>query len=366
MVYFIYDYFFPAYKAGGPIQSLVNLSTALAHTNQISIICSDEDLDNTKLNVVADSWQNVNDLPVFYSDKGFSHYSKNIQSSNNNLFFINGIFSLQYNFLPLLFLKGRKIVSVRGMLHPGALSQKSLKKKLYLMLWKILGLPGKIEFHATSTEEREFIHDNFGRQSKVWVISNLPRQMNTIPLPVKEKGSLRMGTIALIGPMKNHLLIIEALKNCTADIEYLIYGPVKDAEYWEKCKAGIQQLPANIKVTYHGDVSSDKIATVLSSFHLYVQPSKSENFGHSLFEAFASGRPVITSEYTPWNDLAPNKAGANIGIDNTASLTDVIDRFAAMENDELQDYSKGAQEYIKKHLDTQEITRQYKEMFDLV
>jgi glycosyltransferase involved in cell wall biosynthesis len=361
-LYIIYDFFIPAYKAGGPIQSLVNLVHHLHKEVEMKVICSNEDHDGTRLAVAADTWTDTGEASVFYTARGFSGIRNSIREWNTT-FFINGIYSVHFSFLPAITFRGRKIISVRGMLHPGGLSQKSFKKKAYLFIWKMFRLHRRCEYHATSIEEKDHIINTFGRRTKIWVVPNLPHILALQKLPFKKQGQLILCTVALISPMKNHLLVLNALMSCKAEVVYHIFGPVKDAEYWNKCRAVIAKLPENIKVNYHGELPPVMIPEVLAMSHLFIQPSKSENFGHSLFEAFTSGLPVITSHYTPWNDLRNQSAGWNVDIDDTAELANAIGFFANMEKDEFTHWSVSARNYALKAIDVEDIKDKYLRMF---
>ena len=147
------------------------------------------------------------------------------------------------------------------------------------------------------------------------------------------------------------------------DIVYSIYGAVKDASYWNECLEEIKFLPPNISVEYYSHVSPDKVEEILKNNHIYIQPSKSENFGHSIYEALSAGRPVITSNATPWNNLEISKAGININPENTKELTSAIEYFASMNNDELEEWSRGATQYAEAAINFDEIKQKYEKMF---
>lgn len=81
-----------------------------------------------------------------------------IKTINPDVLFINDIYSWHFSLIPLLFYKASiKIVSARGMLHPGALSQKYFKKKVYFALRKMLGMNKRCDFHASNLEEKIYI-----------------------------------------------------------------------------------------------------------------------------------------------------------------------------------------------------------------
>ncbi|MBK8521413.1 MAG: glycosyltransferase [Chitinophagaceae bacterium] len=217
------------------------------------------------------------------------------------------------------------------------------------------------------------------------------------PVVQKEVGQLKLVSVALVSAMKNVLFVLESLAVSEAwlrrdtlrqaprnerdwqgdilrqtqddrlrgelSIEYNIYGPIKDKQYWEACEAQIKKLPPNITVNYHGDIAPDKIAAALAASHVFILPSKSENFGHAIYEALSAGRPVITSNNTPWNKLEDAKAGMNVSLTDTAELVQAIERFAGMGQEELEAWSKGARAYADSAVDVEGIRRQYEEMF---
>ncbi len=363
----VYDYFTPAYKAGGPVQSLANMVRELGDTMPIKVLCSNKDLDNSVLNVAANTWVQLADLPVsaFYNSNGFDTIDAAVKNDTEKVFFINGLYSIVYNFSPLRKFTGRKIVSARGMLHPGGLSQKSLKKKLYLAVWKMLQLHHKCEFHATTAEEAQHIKAVFGNDIKTWVVPNFPRVLHPVFAYKKPAQPLKLCTVALISPMKNYLLVIEALMKIKSPVQYDIYGPVKDDAYWQECKVALARLPSNIKVNYNGDIEPSQVQTALSDAHVYIQPSKSENFGHSLFEAMTAGKPVITSEYTPWNDLKNEHAGVNVQVEKIDTISDAVNFFAGMDEEKYKEWCVSARAYALRSTNTENIKKQYVEMFGM-
>ena len=95
-------------------------------------------------------------------------------------------------------------------------------------------------------------------------------------------------------------------------------------------------------------------------------PSKSENFGHALYEALSAGRPVITSHTTPWNGLEKAGAGKNIDPEQPGELAAAIRFFAAMDETELETWSRGARTYAEAALDRERVLEDYRRMFGVV
>ena len=364
-----HPWFLPAYKAGGPIQSLANLCRNLKNEYSFFILCNDKDhMDKQPLTgIVPDEWNDFENstAQVFYisaSNAKFSTIRKIVSNINPDFIFINGIYSPLFTLGALLSKTGKKILSVRGMLHPGALSQKSFKKKIYLSLLKLIGVKSNLLFHATDIREKEHIHTIFGKDAKVMIAQNFPNQVsadNNLPFV---NGVLKIVSIALISPMKNHAMVLEGLKELSFPVEYDIYGPIKDAAYWEKCIQLIGELPSNIKVNYKGSIEPAHVANVLQNYHYLVQPSKSENFGHSIYEALSCGLPIITSHFTPWNQLEEKKAGWNIDL-KAGSMKEVLNKAFMVNKNDYAEWSRSAKQFARNQINLDEIRNQYKELF---
>ncbi|MFM6926040.1 MAG: hypothetical protein ACKOU7_11105, partial [Ferruginibacter sp.] len=56
------------------------------------------------------------------------------------------------------------------------------------------------------------------------------------------------------------------------------------------------------------------------------------------------GRPIITSYFTPWNELEHKEAGWNLDISNEEACLQKLIAVCNMENNEFDKYGKGAHE----------------------
>ncbi|MDB5223209.1 MAG: glycosyltransferase family 4 protein [Chitinophagaceae bacterium] len=374
MVCFIsIPWFYPAYRAGGTIQSVVNMVANFNEGIRYKIFCSNKDIDGKMLSHVKyDMWVKYNEnTEVWYASntsilsRGFyTTILREIKKTDPDVLFIDGIYSLYFNLIPLLFCKvHRKIISVRGMLHPGALSQKKEKKFFYLFLWKLLKLYKYCDFSASDNLEKQHIKNIFGRKANIFVTTDFPRTLQWHVPPPKEVNSLTLVTVAVISPMKNHLSVLNALVSCTANITYNIYGPIKDFDYWNLCIAIIKKLPAKISVNYHGDIHPSQVEITLAKNHVFIMPSKSENFGHAIYEALTVGRPVVTSYNTPWNNLQTYYAGINANPEKSEDLVEAIKFFSEMNHQEFQIWCRAAGKYAGKAININEIKNQYRKMF---
>jgi glycosyltransferase involved in cell wall biosynthesis len=362
-------WFLPAFKAGGPIRSIANMVGTYNSNVEYFIFCGSKDVDGAELQVSEfNTWISYSgNCKVWYASENATFALKQeFKKSGAGILYIVGIFDYEFNIVPLLKLSAaKKILSVRGMLHSGALSQKTIKKKLFLNYLKAVGVHKRIVFHATDDVEAAHVKNVFGNNVTVQVANNFAAAAsNTIALIDKPIGFLKLVTVALISPMKNHLLVLEALMHCTANIEYTIYGAVKDDEYWYQCKSIVRELPKNIFVHYGGELSPIEVEAKLKENHVFVMPSKSENFGHAIAEALAIGKPVITSNNTPWVQLRENHAGVNVDF-NAQVLASEINGFANLNNEEYAMLSKSALQYYILSQTNSPLMEQYRNLFSV-
>ncbi|MFY7651208.1 MAG: glycosyltransferase family 4 protein [Chitinophagaceae bacterium] len=358
------DWFPPAYKGGGPVQSMANLAQQLPELGFTTwVVCRNTDQDGTPLAVKTNEWLPYNEHVWVWYAKG--NPLKAYQTVPKlHVLYINGIYSPFFTLLPYLYFKGiLKVVSPRGMFDAGALTQKAFKKKIYIAFLQLIGFTRFCRFHAASKTELDGIQKRLPEVKNLLLAPNFPRVFPKQARPPKQKGSLTIITVALVSAMKNYLMVLEALKSLNSKVTYHIYGSVMDKAYWQQCLAEIEAMPANIEVVYHGDIAPNKVADALSAAHVYVQPSKSENFGHSLYEAFISGLPVITSNTTPWNELTAAKAGVNVSTNNIEPLVNALQFFADMDTETLAEYSEAAYEYAKKAINLAALQANYAQLF---
>ena len=369
-IFITIPWFLPAFRAGGPIQSVANLVREFQEDVEYYIFCGDTDINGAALeNVTTGEWVPFNSCTkVWYAGpEKISHkLDQQVGIIRPDILYIIGLYDWHFNIVPLVFCKApKKILSVRGMLHPGALSQKKFKKTLYLGLFKLLDYHHDIFFHATDDIEAGYIRGQFGTVARIGVAGNFPTHMEVLPIPYKEPGKLRMISIGLISPMKNMLDVLGALQGVGGSIEYSIYGPVKDHDYYDACKAAASTLPPECRVLFGGEVFPQEVPAKLAQAHVFILPSKSENFGHALYEALAAGRPVITSHDTPWNNLEAARAGLNVETGSSSILASAIRTFLEMDEATFSQWHQGAAAYAAAAVDVPRLREAYRELFSI-
>ena len=364
-----YNYFLPDFKAGGTVQSIAHLIRNVHQDFEIFVITSNTEFgENEPINVIPNTWQDFENgkAQVIYLSKEHAnafYIKKLIENINPNKIFVNGIYSFHFSVAPAIFFPQKTIMHVRGMLHPGALAQKPFKKKLFLSGIKLLGLHEKITFCVSDSKEKEFTQIIFGENSKITIAQNFPASFEAMEPINKNIGELKLISIALISAMKNHALVLKALASVEHNIIWDIYGPIKDNEYWVKCKELIAKLPPNVTVVYKGEINPTQVYQTLNNYHFFILPSESENFGHALYEAMVAAKPIITSNNTPWNLLNENIAGYNVEL-TKESIANAIANAANLNQNEYNEKVKAVRNYAENAIDREAIKKQYLTLFN--
>ncbi|MBQ3057198.1 MAG: glycosyltransferase, partial [Clostridia bacterium] len=274
-------------------------------------------------------------------------------------------FSRQYSLAALKYASRHKnvrlIIAPRGELMPSALQRKKLIKSLFL--WCVKGMMTKnTEFHVTSDEERAALKKHFGKH-RVWKIKNLPSKISNDKKNFsKDVGSVSIAMIGRIHPIKNIDYAIDLMNDVTGDVTLDIYGPEEDKKYVERCKEMAASLPSNIKVNFKGIVEHDAVGDTLKKYHVFLSPTQSENYGHSIIEGLLCGVPAIISNNTPWHGLESDLAGYDIDLGNRDLFVKALQSFVDMDEDTYCKWSACASSYITSRLAVQETVEKYVEM----
>jgi len=365
-IFLLYPYYYPHYKAGGPVQSIYNIAGYFRNEGEFFFISLNTDIDNStsEISVVSDSWQKGPQGENIYYTSSISFFllRRLINQIKPEVIFVNGLFNASTTLSGVILAKLGKIklvISPRGMLQPWALQQRKAIKRIYVKALKVL-LNKKEIWHATDELEKEAILSNFGKGQFVYVASNIPRQILTSPTSVFPASSnkIKLIFLSLINPNKNLHLIIEQVKRLPEEFTLDIYGPVMNVGYWENCLEDINKSSAEI--VYKGGVPSWKVPEVMKQYHFFVLPTQGENFGHAIFDALSCGVPVIISKNTPWLNIESSRAGYYMDINNKKSIDSLFDRVSSMNEEEYLSYRKNSIAYAKGYFDKNNFFSEYK------
>jgi glycosyltransferase involved in cell wall biosynthesis len=371
------DWYEPGFKAGGPIQSCWNFVKAMYEEFEILVLPSDRDLAEKQSypGIQINQWTRRSPGVLVYYASVHTLNAKKIsdlfEQTRPDFIYLNSMYSYYFSVTPLLFSWRKKIsaqivLAPRGMLQAGAMQFKTMKKKLFIRALNFMYVPEKIRFHATDDQEKKDILHYFPGAKSVDVVSNF-----SAPLPAELKiiekfpGSLRAVYISRIIPKKNILFFLGLLHKIPEDIQlqFDIYGEVEDPGYWNEAKQMIDSFRANILINIYDAIPHVQVNSVLEANHLFVLPSKGENFGHAIFESWSAGRPCLISDKTPWHQLSEQLTGWDLPLENERSWLNALAEAAYWEQSSFNSWCRASREFAARHVGQYNLKAEYVKLF---
>ncbi|KAA0548463.1 glycosyltransferase family 4 protein [Bacillus sp. BGMRC 2118] len=361
--------YLPGKSYGGPVKSLYNMVETLGDIYEIFIITNDRDLNSEVPyeNVEIGKWNKVGKANVLYSPKDdfYRHLKEAISEKNFDIIYCSSFFAKLTLLVHILSLLKRIrvpiIIAPRGEFSIGALGIKTFKKKAYLILYKLLKMHKKVTFTCSTEKDKKDIERVFGRNIAVHKASNIVGNRNDTPNRAREKvsGEIKIVTVSRVSSIKNIdyslelLLKIAQRKLPFNNIIFDIYGPIEDRNYYNECMDIISKINTKIKVTFKGIIDYEDVMKTLNKYHIFLFPTKGENFGHVIQEALLSGCPVIISDQTPWRGLQELGVGFEFPLTNDDKFIEAIKFYLNMDNRDFSPYSQKAFEYGVYKVDSQ-------------
>lgn len=196
------------------------------------------------------------------------------------------------------------IITPHGMLDPWSLSQRALKKRLY-MAWRLrTNLNRAAAIHYTAEIERDLAEPLGLRPPPLIELNGVDlREFEHLP----EKGTFRklypqigdrplLLFLSRIHLKKGLDMLIPAMaKVKTPDAILVIIGP-DPWGYGQTIKDLIAEHGIGDRTIFIGQVPADVRIAAFTDADLFVLPSYQENFGIAIAEALAAGTPVVISD----------------------------------------------------------------------
>jgi glycosyltransferase involved in cell wall biosynthesis len=354
------DYYLPGYKGGGCIRGVANLVSQLSSDFQFKLItrnCDRDEIDSYP-GIHVNSWTTIEQADVFYASpqhRSFKKIRELICQTEHQAIYLNSFFSPDFT-IKILLLRKLKLIpntpvilAPRGELSPHTLALKSFKKRFYLTIAKLLDLYQGIVWQATSLDESADIISEMGATVSVVIAPELssviPVNNISINPRKKSKGILNIFFLSRICRIKNLSGALNLLKNSKGQVNFDIYGPIEDHEYWEECKKIIKTLPNNICVQYYGSVSPERVIDIMQQHDILFLPSLSESFGYVILEALVAGCPILISDQTIWRNLEMKGIGWDISLEQPEYFHDILQQCVEMDDQDYIQLSKKAKEY---------------------
>ena len=334
----------PGYLAGGPVRSISGLVEQLGDDFQWKIITTNRDFRSSAPypDIPADSWVRRGNADVWYAAAGKDgafDVIKLVRNTPHDLLYLNSFFSPKFSIAAVLarriglLQKSPVLIAPRGEFSSGALRIKAPRKAAYLKLARSIGALDDIWWHASSEHEQFDVLRRVGKESqqRIRVAKNLSgRSVFVEPKPRGSGDPLRVCFLSRICRMKNLDYALRVLALTSQPVRFSIFGPQEDPAYWAECAALISVLPPHVEVVVEGAVDTAEVPAVLACQDMLFLPTRGENYGHVLVEAWSAGLPVLTSNQTPWRGLEALGVGwdLELGEKSLQSFAEKIDLVA--------------------------------------
>lgn len=350
------SHYLPGFKAGGTIRSLANLVEQFWPEYEFLIASRDRDAGDVApfKEAIRKSWLPVGGARVRYLSKSecsMKELRNLIHDVRPNLMYFNSFFDPCFTIRPLILRRlgllpdGIKvIVAPRGEFAQGALALKSYKKKLFMFAARCFGLYRDLVWQASSEFEVRDIKQWFMNAPDIAIAPDLSSasKPDGRSKEHKESDKLRIVCVARIARNKNIDGALRVLREVKANIEFDLYGPIEDKDYWRECLEIIAGLPANIRVSSCGQIPHEQVHLVLPRYDLFFLPTQGENFCHAILEALTAGLPVLISDKTPWRNLQQKGIGWDLPLDKPEQYLQIIEKCAQMDPVEFSRLSENA------------------------
>lgn len=333
-------YYFPAFRGGGPLQTIRAMVEAHQDNHRFFVITSNRDWGvREPLEVRTDRLSKVGSARVSYgADTVFGMFvrTSKVLRTRPKYLYLNSAFDLPFSVVPLvaarlLGLRGaRVVIAPRGEFGEGALRQKYHKKKIFLRVARGLGLYRDVAWHASSDREREEVLALFP-EAQVVVRENESRLPSVANQAERTHGELRVVFISRISPKKGLHRLLAALQHATENIIVDIYGSADDDGYLSSCVALASKVPAQVQVSFHGPLLHEQVLDAFAGADLFAFPTSHENFGHVIAEALSVSTPVFVPDVTPWTQRLSAAGIAVLPEDDPQAWATALDRYATLD-----------------------------------
>ena len=357
--------YLPGHKDGGPLRTVANITDALGDEYDFRIACLDRDQGDTEPypGIRRGAWNPVGKAKVWYVEPGgFTDKLILRLADGVDAIYLSSFYD-DYGYKTLLLRRRGKItvpvtIASMGVFSAGALARRALKKSVFIALCKAAGLFRGVMWSVTSELEAADLKRVIGPDASYTIAEDLPRSQ--VPgAPIRCYDPLRIVFLSRICEHKGLHIAIEAVRLSGVDCVFTVCGPVQEPAYWRECQRQLQ----GYTWAYRGDVPADEVQAELSRHDILILPTRSENYGHVIFEALSVGCIPVISDATPWTAVGEQGAGLVVGR-SADRFAEALGGLASMTADELEAMAQKGAQLAREKVRTATVSTGYRKIFD--
>lgn len=249
----------------------------------------------------------------------------------------------------------RLVMGPAGSLNPVHLRKSWLAKRIASVIdYQLLRRADAV--HATSETERGWIIAVRGMESRAERVHVVPLGVEVPPSCATDNVHASPDTLLYLGrihPMKGLDLLLEALAlhmadNKSSPVRIMICGPDESGTL-SSLRDLASRLCVSGRVDFVAPVHGEGKWRLIADAGCVVLPSRGENFGISIAEGLAAGRPAICTRACPWPMLESEGIGWLADCD-ARSLARAIGAFASSSIENRKAMGGRAREFARSHL----------------
>jgi glycosyltransferase involved in cell wall biosynthesis len=335
------EVFEPGFRGGGPIRSLAAIVDTISDGTDLWLITRDRDLRTPKpYPGLSGKWVPRGRARVLYLNTRrpdqWLRLWRDLRSYQPDLLYLNSLWEPTFTIIPVVAAKlglipvKRVLLAPRGELSEGALSLKSFKKRGFMMLWRPLLATMDVTWHASSESEATDIRAAFPRANIEINRVQVSLPPDPLAAALAPARPARLVFIGRISPMKNLDLVLKSLKHVRMPVDFDVYGPLEDADYWSRCQVSIRDCPPYVRARYMGELGPSEVRRTFSLYDAFVFLTRGENFGHIIAESLSASCPVVCSDRTPWSSVLRAGGGTVLHDLTPQAIAMELERIATM------------------------------------
>ncbi len=273
--------------------------------------------------------------------------------------YINGNATWPMTLAPILCrMLGRAyMVALRGGLMPEHVAMIRKRKYYKWLYYKWLSFPflrKAATIHCTTAMEAKAARKWLGNTLDIAIVPNGIEAGRIKLTPMPQKNSLIISYVGRISQEKGINGFIKSWLKCKRKHDGIIVAGSGMGEYFEEFKR--LQAMSGDSVLYKGYIDAAGVREVLAKSHLLILPSGieradvRENFGNSVAEALALGRPVMVTRGLSWDHIEDEGIGFLFDR-NEDSVCDAIREAQNISDSALNKMSIAAYHYAMANLE---------------
>lgn len=264
------------------------------------------------------------------------------------------------------------VLTIHGMLDDWCMTQRGLKKKIYLALFGKRLLERAQYVHCSAQAELDQSKKYFPKGRGVIVPNLLAMDAyHELPGPdiARQKWSFLQTDrpvllfLSRIHEKKGIEHLISSAKHLRDLDPVVVVAGTGDAEYTRSLEVLAEDLGVSDDVHFVGHIGGAEKLSLYEAADVFVLPTSQENFGFVYFESLACRTPIVTTRGTDtWPDLERSGAARITHPVSGAALAHDIAEML-QNRDTLREMGEKGRSWVFEYLDEARIIAQYNEMY---